>query len=179
MKSSLRLLAGLALVSSTLWAKNVNQSLRVVRDGSASLVAWSGSDKDLFVASGSQPTTAWLEFDGAPDSTATQMHLDVFVRTASQSGTLQVYALTRPVQTLENGTQVGELALAAQPSGQTLISGRAAEQLVSIPLTGTFPYGLALTSNDGLVVRLAAKESGIPAHLAYICLLYTSPSPRD
>lgn len=34
-----RFLAGLALAASPIWAKNVNQSLRVVRDGSANLEA--------------------------------------------------------------------------------------------------------------------------------------------
>jgi hypothetical protein len=47
MNRTLRLLAGLAFTTGSLWAKSVPVSQRVVRDGSANLVAWSGSDKDL------------------------------------------------------------------------------------------------------------------------------------
>lgn len=167
MNSSLRLFAGLVLASAPIWAKSVPVSQRVVRDGSASLVGWAGSDKDLLVTGSSQPSTAWLEFDKAPDSTATSVHLDIFVRTASQSGTLAVYALTQPIQTLENGTQIGEISLSAQPAGQVTISAGTSEKLVSIAVSGKLPYGVALASNDGLVARISAKESGVGAHLGY------------
>jgi hypothetical protein len=167
MKSLLRLLTSLLATSAPILAKSVTLSQRVVRDGSASLVAWSGADKDLAVTGAGQPATAWLEFDRAPDSTASAVHLDVFVRSTSQSGTLQVYALTQPVQTLENGTQAADLSLAAQPAGNVTISAGTTEQLLSIPLSGKTPHGVALVSNDGLVARISAKESGIPAQLTY------------
>ena len=158
-----------ALATGSLWAKQVPVSVRAVRDGTAATAAWSGSDKALVVSGSSQPSEAWMEFDAAPDTSAATTTLELLVRSVTQSGTLEVFALTGPITSLENATQPRDLPTSRPvPIGRIPLVAGTSEQLVRISLsnaTGAVPSGLVLSSHDGLVARIASKESDVPAVL--------------
>ena len=40
-------------------------------------------------------------------------------------------------------------------------------------------YRFLAVQTDALIANQLAEDFGIPKHLVYLCLLYTSPSPRD
>jgi len=162
----LRLL-GLVLVASS-WANPVPIALRVQRDGSASATNWSGSDKQLPISGSATPTLAWMEFDGSPDTTSAKFTLKLQVLSVAQSGTLQVFALTNPVTSLENATQRTDLAVSGPVAlGQIALTAGTAERMIELDLnrSGGLPYGLVLSSNDGLEAIVASKESDVPAVL--------------
>ncbi len=166
----LALVAGLSL---PVFSTTFPVPLRVLRDGSASTTTWTGSDKELMVSGASHPTFGWLEFQ--PDTTAKaseSVRLDLFIRTVTQSGTLRVFALSSPILSGENGVQVRDLSVMdSTPLASILLVSGTNERLVSIDLTPSkarLTNGILLTSDDGLFVKIAAKESGVPAQLVML-----------
>ena len=168
--TSLFLLSGMAMPSG---AVTFPVPLRVLRDGSASTTAWTGAEKELIVSGASNPTFCWLEFQS--DSSAKEsesVRLDLFVRSVTQSGTLNVYALSSPIASIENGVQVRDLVVNDRVPLATvsLVSGTN-ERLISIDLSKSkarLTKALLLASDDGLFVKIAAKESGVPAQVVML-----------
>ena len=168
--SSMVLLTGLALPT---LSASFPIPLRVLRDGSATSTTWTGSDKELIVSGASNPTISWMEFQ--PDTsakTAPSVRLDLFVRTVTQAGTLNVYALSSPIASMENGVRMSDLVVTDKvPLTTVSLGAGTAERLISIDLGASksrLTKGLVLASDDGLFATLAAKESGVSAQLVMV-----------
>ena len=125
----------LAAWATSLFARNVSLSQRVLRDGSASTRSWSGSDKELVLDGGAVQTVVWLEFPSASTFHADSLDLDLFVKSVGQSGTLSVYALNAPIEATENGTQLRDLSIdQSNPIAKAAFTAGTTERLVSIHL---------------------------------------------
>ncbi|HNY29570.1 MAG TPA: hypothetical protein PKO15_01670 [Fibrobacteria bacterium] len=159
------IIASFLAISATAWSQDIQSSLRVLKDGTAGVSTYNGSEKTLAVTDepSNLSSIAWMAFPPVDLSSPRSLHLEVFVREVTQPGTLQVRRLTSPVSSPEQNTPLAGIAYDASSTLATIPLSQG-NRLVRIDLAALAAnpsfHGLALTSSDGLKARLDSKEGG-------------------
>lgn len=161
------------LFTAATFAQSIVTPVFVHKDGDASIVGYTGSDKDIFVDGGSQQNFGWMTFQtqGIDFSRIGSAKLTLYVKSVTRPGTLQVRLLTSEITAPENNVRLSDIPADVAITASIALGTADVEKMIQIDLTsavkaGTFK-GVALVSNDGLSADFDAREG----HLAPMILL--------
>jgi hypothetical protein len=161
------------LLASAAFAQNIATPVFVLKDGDATAVAYSGTDKSIIVNGGAQQSVGWITFQtqGIDVSKIASAKLVLFVNALTSPGTLQAQLLTADITAPENNVRLTDIPAQTTATATQTLGTADVEKVVQIDLTaavkaGTFK-GVALSSDDGLVASFDSKEG----HLAPVILL--------
>jgi len=166
-------LAVLGLFATTAFAQNIATPMFVLKDGDATAVGYSGTDKEIYVDGSAQQSVGWITFQtlGVDVTKIASAKLVLYVNALTNPGTLQVRLLTADITAPENSVRLTAIPADVAVTATQALGSANIEQVLQIDLTsavksGTF-HGVALTSNDGLAASFDSKEG----HLAPMIML--------
>ena len=165
-------LSGLFLTAMA-FAQNIVTPVFVLKDGDATITAYSGTDKVIYVDGGAQQSIGWITFQmqGIDVSKIASAKLVLYVKALTNPGTLRIKLLSLDVAAPENNVGGGNFVFNNATTDSLALGTAHIETTVQLDLTaavksGTFK-GIALVSDDGLAISFDSKEG----HLAPILML--------
>jgi uncharacterized protein (TIGR02145 family) len=171
-----RFFAVLGVFAATVFSQNISTPVFVLKDGDATAVAYTGTDKLLYVDGGAQQSVGWITFQtlGIDVTKIASAKLVLYVNSLTSPGTLQVRLLTADITAPENSVRLTAIPADVAATATIALTTANIEQVLQIDLTaavkaGAFK-GIALTSNDGLAASFDSKEG----HLAPMIMLTTN-----
>jgi Alpha-tubulin suppressor and related RCC1 domain-containing proteins len=172
MKRFMHFCAGACLFASTAFPQNIATPVFVFKDGDATAVGYSGTDKEIYVNGSGQQSVCWITFQtqGIDISKISSAKLELYVKVLTSPGTLQVKLLAADITAPENNVSLS-LIHADSIAATQMLGSADIEKVIQIDLTtavksGSFK-GVALMSDDGLAASFDSKEG----HLAPMLLL--------
>lgn len=146
------------------WAQNIATPMFVHKDGEASAGGFSGSEKDIVVDGGALQVVGWATFqtDGIDRTNVVAATLQLYVKSVTTPGTLQVRGLTAPIDAPEDNVRLTAIAADVVVTATQALGTDDVERVLRIDVTplvtGTEFHGIALVSNDGLSAAFDSKE---------------------
>lgn len=165
------LLLAMAGAVVTAGAQTIVTPVIVHKDGEASAVGYTGSEKDILVDGAANQVVGWLTFqtDSIDMSGIDRGELVLYVKAVESPGVMRVHALDSAVDNPEIHMTLADINYAVTATDSVSLASADIETIIRLDitslLTGAAFHGVALTSDDGLRASFDAKEGRLQPHL--------------